>query len=81
MEDYSIKKIKMQVNHLNNLLDDRTTPQTKMDLEIRALTNMLSNFSYTRSKAPEYEKEALFNELEALKTRLKKYDITGGKLS
>ena len=81
MTDIQLIKINMQVRMINNLLDAGNTPQIKIDMETRALTEMLKKFSYTRSKAPEYEKTQVYNNLKALQHRLKKYDITGGQLS
>ena len=81
MIDANLTKIKMQIRTLNDLLDEGTTPQTKIDMEIRALTDLLKKFSYTRSKAPEYEKTEVFDNLKALQHRLKLHDITGGQLS
>lgn len=81
MTDIQLTKINMQIRMINNLLDAGNTPQPKIDMETRALTELLKKFSYTRSKAPEYEKTQVYNNLKALQHRLKKHDITGGQLS
>lgn len=65
MQEVTAKKITMQTNFLNRLLEDRSTPTGKIKIELIMLNHLLENYgTESRNKATPQEAEEM---QEALK--------------
>jgi len=70
MKDVPIERVKMQANHVNRLLEDRTTPKGKIEIEVIMLNDMLDKSRTSRSLAPLREREELYQILKKTQSLL-----------
>ena len=70
MKDIPIERIKMQARHVNKLLEDRTTPKGKIEIEVIMLNDMLDKSRTSRSLAPMRDREELYQILKRTQTLL-----------
>ena len=70
MTDVSIQKVKMQANYVNRLLEDKTTPNGLVEIEVIMLNDMLDKSRTSRSLAPLKDREELYYILKKTQTLL-----------
>ena len=72
MQEVTAKKITMQTNFLNNLIEDRSTPKGKIKIELMMLNHLLENYDAKRSNDTRAEKEQMQEALKKAKENIDK---------